>query len=59
MEKKVRTKDEQLGIIAKKYFDIETLETRRSDCLDFHDVAVWQIKEVLGAAYKLGRKSKS
>ena len=31
-----------------------TLETRRSDSLDFHDVAVWQVKEALEAAYEAG-----
>ena len=37
--------------IARRYLGIPTLETRRSDSLDFHDVAVWQLKAALQAAY--------
>jgi hypothetical protein len=37
--------------IARRYLGIPTLETRRSDSLDFHDVAVWQLKAALRAAY--------
>ena len=32
-------------------------ETRGSDGLDFHDLAVWQIKQALQAAYEAGRAS--
>ena len=42
--------------IAQKHFpNIETLETRNSDGLDFHDVAVWAIRSALEAAYEAGR----
>lgn len=34
----------------------ETLESRRSDNLDFHDCAVWCIKQALKEAYELGLK---
>ncbi len=40
--------------IAAKYFSIETLETRNRDGLDFHDVAVWDVKAALEAAYQAG-----
>jgi hypothetical protein len=41
--------------IAQKHFpSIETLETRNSDGLDFHDVAVWAIRSALEAAYAAG-----
>ena len=40
--------------IAKEHLFIETLETRHSDRLDFHDVAVWAIKSALEAAYAAG-----
>ena len=41
--------------IARKHFpNIETLETRNSDGLDFHDVAVWAIRAALEAAYTAG-----
>src|SRR5439155_3697065 len=32
-------------------------ETRRSDSLDFHDVAVWQLKAALKAAYDAGART--
>ena len=40
--------------IAQQHLDVETLETRRSDRLDFHDLAVWSIKAALEAAYQAG-----
>jgi len=40
--------------IAKEHLSIETLETRRSDSLDFHDVSVWGVRAALEAAYKAG-----
>lgn len=46
--------DHILTVIAREHLDIETLETRRSDSLDFHDVAVWSVKEALLAAYQAG-----
>jgi len=33
-----------------------TLKTRRSDSLDFHEVAVWSLREALEQAYEAGRK---
>lgn len=41
--------------IAAKHFFLETLETRRSDSLDFHDVAIWAIRAALEDAYEAGR----
>jgi len=46
--------DDLLTDIAKKHLNIETLETRNSDSLDFHDMAVWCIKDTLQAAYEAG-----
>jgi hypothetical protein len=40
--------------IAQQHLDIETLETRRMDALDFHEVAVWAVREALQAAYIAG-----
>jgi len=48
---------ENLAQIAREYLHIETLETRGSDRLDFHDVSVWGVKAALQAAYDLGRKA--
>jgi len=41
--------------IAAKHFHIEMLETRNSDGLDFHDVAVWSIRAALEAAFAAGQ----
>lgn len=41
--------------IARRELGIDTLERRRSDRLDFHDVAVWTIEAALTAAYEAGR----
>ncbi len=46
--------DQVLTQIANEHLDIPTLETRRSDSLDFHDVAVWQVHAALQAAYMAG-----
>jgi hypothetical protein len=46
--------DTRLTQIAQKHLDIETLETRKSDRLDFHEVAVWNLKAALEAAYRAG-----
>lgn len=48
--------DELLAEIAKKYMSLETLETRNSDSLDFHDVAVWSLKDALQEAYEAGHQ---
>ena len=52
--KKEPTVDELLAAIAKEQLRIDTLETRNSDSLDFHDVAVWSVKAALEAAYRAG-----
>jgi hypothetical protein len=46
--------DQILTDIAQKHLNIETLETRKSDSLDFHDVAVWCLKDALQEAYEAG-----
>lgn len=50
--------DQLLAEIAKKHLNLETLETRNSDSLDFHDVAVWSLKEALQEAYEAGLNAK-
>ncbi len=44
--------------IARNILFIETLKTRRSDELDFHEVSVWSLREALRVAYEMGRQSK-
>ena len=41
--------------IAARHFHLETLETRNSDGLDFHDVAVWSIRAALESAFAAGQ----
>jgi len=41
--------------IATRHFFVETLETRKSDQLDFHDVAVWAMRAALEDALEAGR----
>jgi hypothetical protein len=53
MNKKIEKKFEE---IAKEELFIETLETRYSDRLDFHDVSVWGVKKVLELAFELGKQ---
>jgi len=51
-------RDRTLAEIASRHLHLETLETRNSDSLDFHDMAVWSIKAALEAAYEAGRQSR-
>ena len=44
---------EALTFIANR-LGFETLETRKSDSLDFREIAVWSMREALEAAYRLG-----
>ena len=46
--------DQLLARIALDHLFIETLKTRNSDSLDFHDVSVWGVKSALMAAYQVG-----
>ena len=43
--------------ITERHFFLDTLETRNSDSLDFHDVAVWAIRSALEAAFEPGLKA--
>ncbi|MCL4196215.1 MAG: hypothetical protein KJZ69_01870 [Phycisphaerales bacterium] len=51
------TRDTTLTTIAREALGLETLETRSSDSLDFHDLAVWCVKDALARAYEAGRTS--
>ena len=41
--------------IAKELLGLDTIETRKSDRLDFSDQAVWQLRAALEAAYNAGK----
>ncbi|WP_199743717.1 hypothetical protein [Pseudorhodobacter sp. E13] len=43
--------------IAQQHLEIDTLEERGSDALDFHDCSIWSIKSALKAVFLLGYSS--
>lgn len=49
-----RSMEKTVLTIAKRHLLVETLETRKNDGLDFYDVAVWNIRDSLEAAYIAG-----
>lgn len=51
------TKNQLFEQIAAEHLMIETLATRKSDSLDFHDVTVWCVRNALEAAYQAGREA--
>ncbi|MFD1509139.1 DUF6900 domain-containing protein [Lacimonas salitolerans] len=52
-------RDAQLLEIAERHLFLETLETRNSDALDFHETSVWAIRSALEAAFEAGRQAGS
>ena len=46
-----------LEAIAREHLAIPTLEIRKSDRLDFHDVSVWGVEAALKAAYAVGARA--
>lgn len=54
----MKTADDAIAKIASNILRLDTLETRHSDTLDFHDLAVWSIREALIAAYNAGKEVK-
>ena len=49
--------DQLLNRISSEHLGLSTLNTRNSDSLDFHNVAVWQVRIALEAAYHAGKAS--
>ncbi len=43
--------------LARERTDIRTLRTRRRDSLDFHDVSVWALLDMMQSAYDAGFKA--
>jgi len=54
-----KTLDQLFQRIALDHLFIDTLETRHSDRLDFHEVSVWGIKSALLAAFDAGKQAAS
>ncbi len=52
----MQNNNELFTAIAKHHLSIETLETRNSDRLDFHDCSVWGVRAALEAAFEAGRR---
>jgi hypothetical protein len=52
-----KARDTAINRIAREALGLETLDARNMDSLDFHDLAVWSIKEALERAYEAGRKA--
>lgn len=52
-----KARENLLQQIALDHLFIDTLETRNSDRLDFHEVSVWGVKSALMAAYEAGRQA--
>jgi len=44
-----------LDALACRTLGLETVETRNSDSLDFHETAVWAIRKLVAEAYAMGR----
>jgi hypothetical protein len=53
------TIDQQIAEIAHRHLGLETLDERRSDSLDFHELPVWDLRTALAAAYAAGQASTS
>jgi hypothetical protein len=51
------TRDVILDEIARSQ-DIPTLDTQKSDSLDFHTISVWCLKEMLDQAFEAGSKTR-
>jgi hypothetical protein len=49
--------EQALQRIALDHLFIDTLDTRHSDRLDFHEVSVWGVKSALLAAYQAGLRA--
>lgn len=56
MATKAQKLDKLFTKIAQDHLDVETLETRNRDALDFHDVSVASLRHVLELAYHHGAR---
>jgi hypothetical protein len=54
MNRNATTKTKAIEDIARRVLALESLETRNSDALDFHEIAIWKVREALEAAYEAG-----
>jgi hypothetical protein len=52
------TRATAIAEIAARHLGVHNLTERKCDGLDFHDLAVWNIKAALEAAYEAGMKAR-
>jgi hypothetical protein len=57
MSHTAKYKDAAIRKIATEILGLETLEQRKRDSLDFHELPVWQIEKALAAAFEAGRQT--
>jgi len=50
--------NKEIEKFTKEILNIETLETRFDGELDFHDIAIWKLKELLEKVYQAGKNKK-
>ena len=50
-------RDALILTIAERHLLLDTLETRNSDSVDFHEHAVWAIRAALEEAFEAGRRA--
>jgi hypothetical protein len=50
--------DAKLASIARRVLQIPTLESRKSDRLDFHEISVWELLKALRLAYRAGQSTR-
>ncbi|QRK14243.1 hypothetical protein JQX13_46935 [Archangium violaceum] len=43
--------------IGREVLHLETLKTRRADSLDFHELAVWRVRDALEEAFRAGMRA--
>lgn len=58
MEQQAKTTGVLFEEIAHNILSIETLITRNSDSLDFHEVSIWSLRDALCLAYEAGSQSR-
>jgi len=51
------TREQAVEGIARRILKLETLEERKNDEHDFHELSIWTIRKALEAAYDAGRQS--
>lgn len=51
----VEYRDDKITGVARNTLGVQTLESRGTDSLDFHSLAVWNIRQALIMAFEHGR----